>query len=79
MIWHFEVGGDAAERESEILHQFAGDRYYGPRLLVGAGNTELFTHDVLGLDKGGNEHVQAVVDADANLISRTIQRDFGFR
>jgi len=77
-IWHFAVGRDAAERESEILYQFAGDQYYGPRLLVGAGNSELFTHDVLGLDKGEHEHSQSAVDAGANLISRTIQRDFGF-
>ena len=37
-------------REREILSQYAGDRYYGEEILVGAGNTELFTHDVLGLD-----------------------------
>lgn len=52
-IWHFAVGLLAAERESEILLQFRRDRYYGPRLLKSAGNTELFTHDILGLDSGG--------------------------
>jgi hypothetical protein len=77
--WQFEVGRDAAEREAEIISQFAGDRYYGPDILVGAGNTELFTHDVLGLDKGDHEHGQSAVDAEANLISRPIQYDFGFR
>lgn len=77
--WQFEVGRDAAEREAEILSQFAGDRYYGSDILVGAGNTELFTHDVLGLDKGDHEHGQSAVDAEANLISRPIQHDFGFR
>jgi len=77
--WRFEVGRDAAEREAEILSQFAGDRYYGADILVGAGNTELFTHDVLGLDKGDHEHGQSAVDAEANLISRPIQHDFGFR
>ena len=77
--WQFEVGRDAAEREAEILSQFSGDRYYGTDILVGAGNTELFTHDVLGLDKGDHEHGQSVVDAEANLISRPIQHDFGFR
>jgi len=77
--WQFEVGRDAAEREAEILSQFAGDRYYGTEILVGAGNTELFTHDVLGLDKGDQEHGQSVVDAEANLISRPIQHDFDFR
>ncbi len=77
--WQFEVGHDAAEREAEILSQFCRDRYYGPDILVGAGNTELFTHDVLGLDKADHEHGQTVVDAEANLISRPIQHDFGFR
>ncbi|MET0101172.1 MAG: hypothetical protein ABW078_05510 [Sedimenticola sp.] len=77
-VWRFKVGLDAAERELEILHQFAGDRYYGPRLLVGAGNTELFTRDVLGLDTGDHSQEQSAVDADANLISRQFQRSFDF-
>ena len=49
--WRYAIGRAAAEREAEILKQYAGDRYYGPDILVGAGNTELFTHDILGLDK----------------------------
>lgn len=77
--WQFAVGRDAAERESEILSQFAGDRYYGPEILVGAGNTELFTRDVLGLDKRDHKQGQSVVDAEANLISRPTQLDFDFR
>ncbi len=77
-IWRFAEGRVAAERESEILSQFAGDRYYGPRLLVGAGNTELFTHDILGLDRGDNTHDQLAVDVDANLVSRQFQRGFDF-
>lgn len=76
--WQFEVGRDAAEREIEILNQFYWARYHGKEVLVGAGNTELFTHDVLSLDSSDHEHTQEVVDADANLISRTVQRDFGF-
>jgi hypothetical protein len=76
--WRFTVGRAAAERESEILYQFARDRYYGPRLLVGAGNTELFTRDVLGLDEGDHSHGQAVVDADATLSSRQLQCYFDF-
>ena len=76
--WRFAVGRVAAEREAEILWQFAGDRYYGPDILVGGGNTELFTHDVLGLDKQDDEHGQTVVDEDASLISRPIQSDFDF-
>lgn len=77
--WHFEVGGEAAKRELEILHRFARHRYIGPDILVGAGKTEMFTHDVLGLDKGGSEHGQSVVDVEANLISRHIQLEFDFR
>lgn len=77
--WQFDVGRVAAEREAEILSQFDGDRYHGSDVLVGAGNTELFTHDILGLYNGEHEHVQSAVDAEANLISRQIQRDFGFR
>ncbi len=76
--WQFEVGHDAAEREAEILSQFTGDRYYGTDILVGAGNTELFTHDVLGLDRRDDEHGQPAIDEDANLTSRQIQSDFGF-
>ena len=76
--WQFLVGRAAANREAEILYQYAGDRYYGPDILVGAGNTELFTHDVLGLDRRDDEHGQPVVDEDANLTSRQIQSDFNF-
>ena len=50
-IWRYAIGRSAAEREAEILRQHKGDKYYGPDILVSAGNTELFTHDVLGLDK----------------------------
>ena len=77
-IWRFAVGRVAAERESEILYQFSGDRYYGPRLLVGAGNSELFTHDILGLDNQGEDPSQPAVDTDANLISRQHQSKFDF-
>lgn len=76
--WRFAIGRTAAERESEILYKFAGDRYYGPRLLVGAGNTELFTHDILRLDKRNHARDQSAVDADANLVSRHLQRGFDF-
>lgn len=67
-IWRFEVGRHAAERETEICYQFAGDRYYGPRLLFGAGNAEIFTHDILGLDGGDHEHGHLDADADANFL-----------
>lgn len=48
--WRFAIGRSAAEREAEILHLYAGDRYFGPDILRD-GNTELFTHDILGLEK----------------------------
>lgn len=76
--WRFAIGHLAAERESEILYQYAGNRYYGPRLLIDAGNAEIFTHDILGLDGGDHVHGQSVVDADANLISRQLQSSFDF-
>jgi tRNA(Ser,Leu) C12 N-acetylase TAN1 len=52
IVWtrEYRVGLRAAKHEAEILRQYAGDRYYGPDILQ-TGNTELFTHDVLGLDK----------------------------
>lgn len=73
--WQFKVGRIAADRETEILNQFSRYKYFGPDILVGAGNTELFVHDVLGLD---NEDCKAVVDADAILISRPTQLNFDF-
>jgi hypothetical protein len=76
--WRFAVGRVAALREAEILSQFAKGRYYGPDMLEGGGNTELFTHDVLKLDSQDHEHSQSVVDADAILISRSFQLQFDF-
>lgn len=77
-MWRFAVGRRAEEREAEILFQFSGDRYYGPKLLVGAGNTEIFTHDVLGLDWWNDERGAPIVDEDATLTSRPVQRDLSF-
>lgn len=48
--WRYAIGRVAAEREAQILSQYAGDKYSGPVILK-SGNTELFTHDILGLDK----------------------------
>ncbi len=73
--WQFEIGRIAAEREAEILSQFCRDRYFGPNVLVGAGNTELFVRDVLGLDSEG---CRSAIDADANLISKPVQLNFDF-
>lgn len=49
--WRYAIGRAAAEREAEILRQYSGERYYGPDILL-SGNTELFTHDILRLDRG---------------------------
>ena len=48
--WAFEKGSEAAERELEVLREFMDYRYAGDDILIGAGNTELFIRDVLGLD-----------------------------
>lgn len=77
-LWRFDVGLLAAAREAEILSQFARYRYCGPAILVGAGNTELFTHDVLGLDRKAHEDGQAAVDAQARVRGRPVQLDFDF-
>ena len=49
--WSYELGVDAAKREIAVLREFMDDRYTGLDVLIGAGNTELFVRDVLGLDK----------------------------
>jgi hypothetical protein len=48
--WAFDKGSEAAIRELSILREFVEDLYDGEAVLVGAGNTELFVRDVLGLD-----------------------------
>jgi hypothetical protein len=51
--WQYATGRKAAEREAKILRQHEGDRYFGPGILR-SGNSELFTHDILGLDGAEN-------------------------
>lgn len=77
-IWRFEVGQHAAEHEAIIINKFARYRYYGPAILVGSGNTELFTKDILSLDKKYHKLSHAVVDLQGNLISRPIQLELDF-
>ena len=48
--WRYAIGRSAAAREAKILSQYVGEKYYGLDILQ-IGNTELFTHDVLGLDR----------------------------
>lgn len=50
---HYERGQDARDQEKAILEEFADYRIHVPGLLRGGGNTELFTEDVLQLDKKG--------------------------
>jgi predicted RNA-binding Zn-ribbon protein involved in translation (DUF1610 family) len=48
--WSYESGAEAAKRELSVLQEFSDDLYTGVDVLIGAGNTELFVRDVLGLD-----------------------------
>lgn len=43
---------------------------------MGSGNTELFTKDILSLDKSHHDLRDAVVDLEGNLISRPRQLEF---
>ncbi len=45
------VGQEALDRETEILRKYKQYQYNGPDLLH-SGNTEMFTIDILNLDKG---------------------------
>ena len=64
--WHFGSGKKASDLEREILIEFEQFKYRGPKVLVGAGNEELFSEDVLNLDKGN----EADLAADLPLFSR---------
>lgn len=59
--WSFDLGTDAALHEAAILAMFKKDRYIGPNILTSAGNTELFTRDVLELD-GTSSQIAFPVD-----------------
>lgn len=48
--WSFEKGADARKLETLILRKFKKYKYYGKPLLS-AGNSELFTQDILSLDE----------------------------
>jgi hypothetical protein len=52
-IWNFKMGAKAWEMEQRILRDYAAYRYNGPTILIAAGNEEVFSEDILGLD---NEH-----------------------
>jgi len=67
------VGAEAASREREVLKEFERFKYTGPKVLVGAGNSELFTNDVLGLDNGAELNL-----SDDLPIFKKRQVDFNF-
>lgn len=46
--WKYPIGNDAYDKEQEILKMYKEYKYNGE--LLSSGNTELFDHDVLGLD-----------------------------
>lgn len=49
-IWEFPLGADALAKEQEILETYQEFKYLGESVLS-SGNTELFTKDILQLDK----------------------------
>jgi hypothetical protein len=51
--------GDVCAYEQRILQDNPVYRYSGPDVLVGNGNDELFTRDVLGLDPGEDRQLKA--------------------
>ncbi|WP_019029054.1 hypothetical protein [Colwellia piezophila] len=75
--WEFKVGLEAKKHETEILQQFLHEKYYGPNVLIGAGNTELFTRDILELDCTASGSPVDVIDVNANLLHRPTQLTLG--
>ena len=48
-IWEYIDGNEAYIQEQKILKEFNRFRYKGSNILS-SGNSEIFTHDVLGID-----------------------------
>ncbi len=48
--WSYKTGKKAYKKEQKILRKYRKYRYYGEFIFKKSGNTEVFTHDVLGLD-----------------------------
>ena len=46
----YKTGKKAFKKEQKILKKYIKYRYYGQKVMKYSGNSELFTHDVLGLD-----------------------------
>ena len=49
--WKFETGEEALAKEKDVLTTYSEYLYKGEKVLIN-GNTEMFTKDVLNLDKG---------------------------
>ena len=49
--WKYDIGLDAFNKEQEILDKYKEFKYNGSEFLKSKGHTEIFTKDVLGLDK----------------------------
>lgn len=50
--WPYGSGAEAAAHEKTVLREYQAYRYSGPPVLIGAGVTEVFDRDILGLDHG---------------------------
>ena len=48
--WPFDLAWEQQNVKSLSFVEFAEDLYTGSDVLIGAGNTELFVRDILGLD-----------------------------
>lgn len=49
--WRFQIDQDAFNKEHKLLAQYKEFAYNGVKFLKSEGHTEMFTKDVLGLDK----------------------------
>lgn len=56
----FKSMRDAFDKEQSLLKYYKNYQYTGPDILASGGNTELFTVDVLGLDKGNKNVVNTM-------------------
>ena len=72
-LWRFEWGAEAAKLESDILTEFRQFKYKGPNVLSRVANAEIFTKDILNLDKG----TEINLHDDLPIFSRK-QKEFNF-
>ena len=55
-LWYFNTREEALKEEQRLLRFFNKSRYKSKPLLKRGGNSELFTYDILNLDKGINQN-----------------------